>query len=83
MPIRIYSIRTYWVVAKIGPDGFCPIPDLVQIWSRSGPDRGTWLSRSKNLDGMSGHAVVEETGKKLFFGGEMGPALPCKCNEND
>ncbi len=47
----------YWVVAKIGPDGFCPIPDSVQIWSRSGPDRGTWLSRSKNLDSMSGHAV--------------------------
>ncbi len=46
-----------WVVAKIGPDGFCPIPDLVQIRSRSGPDRGTWLSRSKNLDSMFGHAV--------------------------
>ncbi len=32
-------------------------PDSVQIWSRSGPDRGTWLSRSKNLDSMSGYAV--------------------------
>jgi hypothetical protein len=28
----------HWVVAEIGPDGFCPIPDSVQIWSRSGPD---------------------------------------------
>jgi hypothetical protein len=27
-----------WVVVTIGPDGFCSIPDLVQIWSRFGPD---------------------------------------------
>jgi hypothetical protein len=26
------------VVAEIGPDGFCLIQDLVQIWSRFGPD---------------------------------------------
>jgi hypothetical protein len=36
--------------------GFFTIPDLVQTWSRLGPDRGTWLSRLNNLDGMSGHA---------------------------
>jgi hypothetical protein len=28
----------HWVVTKIGPDGFCLIPDSVKIWSRFGPD---------------------------------------------
>jgi len=33
------TFLTYWEVAKIGPDGFFPIPDfLVQTWSRLGPD---------------------------------------------
>ncbi len=37
--------QIYWVVAEIRPDGFFTIPDLVQTWSRVGPDQGTWLSR--------------------------------------
>ncbi len=37
----------YWVVAEIGPDGFCSIPDLVQIWSRFGPDLVQIRSRSR------------------------------------
>ncbi len=35
-----------WVVAEIGPDGFCSIPDLVQIGSRFGPDLVHSLSSS-------------------------------------
>jgi hypothetical protein len=35
---RYWKNQAHWVVAKIGPDGLCLIPDLVQIWSRFGPD---------------------------------------------
>ncbi len=36
-----------WVVTEIGPDGFCSIPDLVQIWSKFGPDLVQIRSRSR------------------------------------